>query len=141
MSKRTHTYRGPSQRQLRAAELIRHQLAEIFLREAFADPALANLSLTISEVRTSPDLKIATAYCTPLGSVAMGQETDKVIGALNHAAPKIRRLLAAKLDLKFTPEIIFRNDESFLESKRIDELLSSPAVQRDLSRQAEEDDA
>ena len=141
MSKRNYKYRGPSQRQLRAAELIRHQLAEIFLREAFADPALQNLSLTISEVRTSPDLKIATAYCTPLGSAAAGSDTEKVIAALNHAAPKIRKLLAAKLDMKFTPEINFRNDESFLESKRIDELLSSPAVQRDLATRSSDEES
>ncbi|MEO1015457.1 MAG: 30S ribosome-binding factor RbfA [Pseudomonadota bacterium] len=126
--------KGPSQRQLRAGELIRHALVEILQREDLRDPALDGVAVTISEVRASPDLKQATAYCAKLGGdMAGGPDEARVIEALNRSGPKIRHLLGQKVDLKYTPEVRFRKDESFDEAQRIDDLLSRPEVRRDLS--------
>lgn len=125
--------KGPSQRQLRAGELIRHALVEILQREDLREPALQNASITISEVRTSPDLKQATVYCAPLGASIERDAHPEIVAALNRAAPHLRRLLGQKIDLKFTPALIFRSDESFAEARRIDELLASPKVARDLA--------
>lgn len=124
--------KGPSQRQLRAGELVRHALVEIFAREDLRDPALAGVSLTVSEVRMSPDLKQATVFAAPLGSSIDQEKHPEIVKALNHAAPHLRHLLGQKIDLKFTPALIFRSDESFAEARRIDELLASPKVARDL---------
>ena len=128
MPKRFSNSKGPSQRQLRAGELIRHALVEILQREDLRDPALAGVSVTISEVRPSPDLKQATVFCTPLG----GGGLDQVVEGLNRTAPYLRKLLGKKIEMKFTPALVFRGDDSFSEAKRIDELLSSPDVARDL---------
>ncbi len=139
MPKRFAKTAGPSQRQLRAGELIRHALAEIFQREDLREPALAGVSITVSEVRASPDLKNATVFCAPLGASMQGDASagvkaasEGVIGALNRIAPHLRHLLGRRIDLKFTPALSFREDESFSEARRIDALLSSPAVRRDL---------
>ncbi len=136
MSKRFPKSAGPSQRQLRAGELIRHALVEIFQREDLREPALAGVSITVSEVRASPDLKNATVFCAPLGAsirAEAGNDQEGVIGALNRLAPHLRHLLGQRIDLKFTPALSFREDESFSEAKRIDALLESPAVKRDLA--------
>lgn len=132
MSKRFPKTKGPSQRQLRAGELIRHALVEIFQREDLRDPSLAGVSITVSEVRPSPDLKNATVFCAPLGVTVAEKTDDGVIAALNKIGPHIRHLLGQKIDLKFTPALSFRRDESFSEATRIDELLASPEVRRDL---------
>ncbi len=132
MTARTSPTKGPSQRQLRAGELVRHALVENFQREDVRDPALAGLSITITEVRMTPDLKQATVYCAPLGASIDTQKHPEIIKALNHAAPHLRHLLGRKIDMKFTPALAFRNDESFAEARRIDELLASPKVARDL---------
>ena len=113
--------RGPSQRQLRAGELIRHALADMLTRGEVHDAALDGASVTISEVKASPDLRNATVYCTALG----GRGTPEVIKALNDAAPKLRGVLGTKIATKFTPELVFRADESFDEAQRIGSLLSS----------------
>lgn len=126
--------KGPSQRQLRAGELIRHALVDIFRREDLRDPALADLQITITEVRMTPDLKQATVFCAPLGASIDAEKHPEIIKALGHAAPHLRHLLGQKIDMKFTPALIFRADESFDEARRIDELLASPAVARDLKR-------
>ncbi len=126
---------GPSQRQLRAGELIRHALVEIFQREDFREPALAGVSLTVSEVRASPDLKHAHVYATPLGRTGDDAETAAVIDALNRIAPAIRRMLGARVDLKYTPALHFRIDESFAEAQKIDALLARPEVKRDLAEE------
>lgn len=126
--------KGPSQRQLRAGELVRHALVEIFRREDLRDPALAGLQITVTEVRMTPDLKQATVFCAPLGA-SIDQETHpEIVKALNHAAPHLRHLLGERIDMKFMPALVFRSDESFAEARRIDELLASPAVARDLKR-------
>lgn len=111
--------RPPSQRQLRVGEEIRHALAGIFLRGDFHDPDLAGIPITVTEVRTGPDLKSATAYVMPLG----GGEEEAVLAALRRAAPYLRGQLAREVSLKFTPSLRFEIDRSFAEAKRIDGLL------------------
>jgi len=120
--------KGPSQRQLRAGELIRHALVEIMQRESLREPDLQGVSITLSEVRVSPDLKQASVYAAPLG----GGRQREVIAALNKVAPFLRGLLGKKIDLKFTPALTFRSDETFAEAEKIDALLSRPDVARDL---------
>lgn len=119
---------------LRAGELVRHTLVEIFRREDLRDPVLSGLSITITEVRMTPDLKQATVFCAPLGASIDREKHPEIVKALNQAAPHLRRLLAEKIDMKFTPALHFRPDESFAEARRIDELLASPEVARDLKR-------
>ncbi len=128
MAKRFSKNKGPSQRQLRAGELIRHALVEIFQREGFREPALQGVSVTVSEVRVSPDLKNASVFAAPLG----GDRQGEVVAALNHAAPHIRSMLGKKIDLKFTPALKFLSDDTFAEAQRIDALLARPDVARDL---------
>jgi len=118
----------PSQRQLRAGELIRHALTDILAREEFNDPALYGKSITITEVRISPDLKNATAFAAPLG----GEEMAKVVEALNRAASFLRGRLSREVDLRYTPILRFIPDDSYDEARRIDELLASERVRRDL---------
>lgn len=127
--------KGPSQRQLRAGELIRHALVEILQREDLREPALQGASITVSEVRASPDLKQATVYCALLGASIGKDAHPEIVKALNRAAPHLRHLLGQKIDMKFTPALVFRTDESFAEARRIDELLASPKVARDLARE------
>lgn len=122
--------KGPSQRQLRAGELIRHALSEILQREPLRDPALAGVSITVSEVRVTPDLKQASVYAVPLG----GGAEDETVKALNRVAPYLRGLLGKKIELKFTPELKFRCDETFAEAQKIDALLARPDVARDLQK-------
>ncbi len=119
---------GPSQRQLRAGELIRHALAEIFLRGETGDPELERLDPSVVEVQMSPDLKIATAY---VRSLISGKE-QAVLEALNRNRKYIRGLVAPKVEMKFMPEIRFRIDTALDYAGKIEELLRSPAVARDL---------
>ena len=132
MPSRFSSAKGPSQRQLRAGELIRHALVEILQREDLRDPALAGVSITVSEVRPSPDLKQATVYCAALGGALKGDDPAQLIAALNRAAAAIRGHLGRRIDMKFTPALKFKADESFSEAQRIEDLLASPAVKRDL---------
>lgn len=132
MTTRRSSQKGPSQRQLRAGELVRHSLVEVFRREDLRDPALHSLSITVTEVRMTPDLKQATVFVAPLGASIEADKHPEIIKALNHAAPHLRHLLGQKIDMKFTPALVFRADESFAEARRIDELLASPNVARDL---------
>lgn len=122
--------KGPSQRQLRAGELIRHALSEILQREPLRDPELAGVSITVSEVRVTPDLKQASVYAVPLG----GGGEEEIVKALNRVAPYLRGLLGKKIELKFTPELKFRRDETFAEAQKIDALLARPEVARDLQK-------
>jgi ribosome-binding factor A len=121
---------APSQRQLRAGELIRHALADIFLRGESGDPELEHLNPTVVEVQISPDLKIATAYVRTLEA---GKE-QALLAALNRNRRYIRGLVAPKLDMKFTPEIRYRVDTALDYASKIDELLKSPEVARDLEK-------
>ncbi len=120
--------KGPSQRQLRVGELLRHALAEIFVREKIADPDLANLLITVSEVRVSPDLKHATAYVIPTG----GGDAQKLARNLGKHQRFLRGMLARRVDLRYVPDISFRADVSIDEAQRINDLLRSPDVRRDL---------
>jgi ribosome-binding factor A len=119
----------PSQRQLRAGELVRHALMDILMREEFNDPDLHGKSITVTEVRVSPDLKHATAFAAPLG----GQDMAKTVEALNRAAGFLRGRLAREVELRYTPQVRFVADDSYDEARRIDQLLASPRVRRDLS--------
>jgi ribosome-binding factor A len=119
---------APSQRQLKVGELIRHVLAEIFARCEIVDEVLSQYTLTVPEVRMAPDLKLATAYVMPLG----GAGADDVIAHLDKHRRFLRGEVAKRVSLKFMPELRFKIDTSFESSRRIDELLASPKVARDL---------
>jgi ribosome-binding factor A len=120
--------RAPSQRQLKVGETIRHALAEIFARGEIVDEVLNQFSLTVSEVRMTPDLKLATVFVLPLG----GEGAEDAVKHLDQHKRFLRGELAIRVSLKFMPEIRFKIDTSFASSKRIDELLASPKVARDL---------
>lgn len=120
-------HHGPSQRQLRVGEEIRHALSEILQRGDFRDPALQDVNVTVTEVRISPDLKNATAFVVPLGG-----GDPAVIAALNHAGPFFRSQIARSVRLQFAPRISFQADTSFDYADRIDRLLHQPEVARDL---------
>jgi ribosome-binding factor A len=114
-----HVTKAPSQRQLRAGELIRHELAQMFQREEVHDSSLSGRNVTVTEVQASPDLRHANVYVTTLGGI----DVEGAVTALQAIAPKIRRVLAPKLHLKFIPELRFVKDESFDHADRISELL------------------
>ncbi len=118
----------PSQRQLKAGELIRRALAEILARENLRDPDLKGVSVTISEVRASPDLRHALVYAIPLG----GGDTDKVIAALQRCASFLRGRLGKEMEMKSTPRLKFVADRSFDTAEDMTKLLGQPKVQQDL---------
>jgi ribosome-binding factor A len=119
---------GPSQRQLRAGELVRHALVEILREEDLHDEALEGASITVTEVRMSPDLKHATCFIEPLG----GGHATEVVKAMNRHAKFLRGRLGHQIELKFTPELRFVHDESFDAAARMDALFNRPEVRRDL---------
>ena len=123
---------APSQRQLRVGEVIRRTLAEALQRGEVGDPELEGVSITVSEVRVSPDLRHATAYVMPLG----GENAEGVATALNRNRVQLRRVVTSGMDLKFSPELAFAVDATFEQAERTRRLLESEAVRRDL----EEDD-
>ncbi len=120
--------KAPSQRQLKVGETIRHALAEIFARDEIDDEILQRHSLTVSEVRMSADLRLATVYVLPLG----GSEAEEAVAHLEQHKRYLRGLLAKRVSLKFMPELRFKVDTSFETSARIDALLARPEVARDL---------
>lgn len=119
---------GPSQRQLRAGELVRHALVEILRLEDFADPALAGVSVTISEVKVSPDLKHAICFVEPLG----GTNAPGVVAGLNRASRLLRGKLGHAIDMKFTPDLKFVHDDTFDAAASMNRLLDDPRVRRDI---------
>jgi ribosome-binding factor A len=121
----------PTQRMLRAGELIRHALAEVFMRGETGDPELEKIKCSVVEVQMSSDLKMATAFVRPL---IMGQE-QKLLYACTRNQRYIRGLIAPKVAMKFMPELRFRTDTALEYASKIDELLSSPAVARDLKKE------
>lgn len=121
---------APSQRQLRAGELIRHALADILMRGETGDPELERLKGSVHEVQVSPDLKIATAY---VSSLLAGQDVA-LLAALNRNRKYIRGLLAPRIEMKFMPELRFRTDTALDYASKIDELLHRPEVARDLKK-------
>jgi ribosome-binding factor A len=118
----------PGQRQLRVGEVIRRALAEILARGEVHEPELAHVSVTVSEVRVSPDLRHATAFVLPLGGV----NTAEVVRVLSRNRVEIRRLVTDRIDLKFSPELSFQADTRFDQMDRTRDLLRSPSVRRDL---------
>ena len=129
---RVHQQQGgePSQRMLRVAELIRHTMAELLLRSAIGDPVLERSAITILEVRMSPDLKLATIFVMPLG----GAKVADVLAALDRHKKVLRGEIAHRIDLRFAPDIRFKADPSFDYGAKIDALLESPEVKRDLDK-------
>lgn len=127
---------GPSQRQLRVGEVLRHALSGILSRGEVRDPELEGVSVTVTQVKPSPDMRHAVVYCEPLG----GLNADRVIGALNRHKGFLRGLLGHSIRLKFTPELRFVEDRSFAEAEKIETLLKSARVQRDLKSADEGDD-
>ncbi len=128
--------KAPSHRQLRVGEELRHALSRILARGELRDPTLADLNLTVTEVRVSPDLKNATAFVVPLG----GGGLEAAVGALNRAGGFFRSRLAQEVALRHAPRIAFAPDRSFDEACRIDEILQRPRVRRDLASRAESDE-
>lgn len=121
--------KGPTQRQLRAGELVRHALVEIFREEDINNPALANVSVTVTEVRVSPDLRHAIVFVEPLG----GDHYEAVVEALNKHTKFVRGKLGKMIDMRFTPDLKFLHDESFNEAARMNKLFDDPRVRRDLT--------
>lgn len=124
---------GPTQRQLRAGELVRHALVEILREEDFPEEALQGVSVTVTEVRVSPDLRHAIVFAEPLG----GGHAGEVIQALNRHARFLRGRLGHAIAMKFTPDLKFVHDESFDEAERISRLFDDPRVQADLAKDDE----
>jgi ribosome-binding factor A len=120
--------RVPSQRQLRVGELLRHTLSEILARGELRDPNLIGVSVTVTQVKPSGDMRHATVYVEPLG----GKNARTVVEALNRQRGLIRGLMGKEISLKFTPELRFLEDTSFAEAEKIETLLKSSRVQRDL---------
>jgi len=119
---------GPSQRQLRVGELIRRTLSDVLIRGEVHDPELNAMSITVSEVRATPDLKIATAYVLPLG----GGDHAACIAALKRNKPELRRAVSKEMTLKYAPDLRFVIDQSFDRMDETRALLNSDAVARDL---------
>jgi len=136
MSRRANKSRSgnaPSQRQLRVGEEIRHILADILSRGEFRDPGLLDRTVTVTEVRISPDLHNATVFVVPLG----GEDADTLLPALKRVASYLRSNLANRMQLRTVPQLSFELDNSFDYAQRIDQLLHSPAVERDLDDETE----
>lgn len=135
MSKTTQRRQPAGQRQLRVGEEIRHTLSTIFLRQEHHEPELAGVSITVSEVRISPDLKNATVFFMPLG----GHAREQVLETLKRISPALRNMVGANMKLRYTPRLNFQLDNSFDEAGRINTLLNNPKVRQDLSQS--DDDA
>jgi ribosome-binding factor A len=127
---------APSQRMLRAGELIRHALAQVFLRGETGDPELDKIVASVVEVQMSPDLKIATAYVRPL---IMGQE-KKLLYACTRNQKYMRGLIAPKVEMKYMPQLRFRTDTALSYASKVDALLKTPEVARDLKGDTEGED-
>jgi ribosome-binding factor A len=125
---------GGSPRQLRVGELIRHELADMLSRGDIHDPVIEAHLITVPEVRMSADLRLATVYIMPLG----GRDEEAVLGALERNKRYVRGEISRRVNLKFAPEIRFRIDERFDEAERIEKLLRTPEVQRDLGGEKDE---
>lgn len=127
-NRRFPTASGPSQRQLRVGELLRRTLADVLTRGDVHDPDLNRIPITVSEVRASPDLKIATAYVMPLG----GRDQDTVLAALRRNQAELRHLVTREMTLKYAPDLRFKLDETFDRMDETRRLLNDKNVQRDL---------
>jgi ribosome-binding factor A len=133
MAKRHHHHGEPTQRQLRVGEELRHALAALLSRGELRDPALQDATVTVTEVRVSPDLKNATAFVMPLA----GRHTPEVLEGLRRSAGFLRSQLGREVPLRYTPSLAFALDTSFDHASRINELLHRPEVERDLGEHQE----
>jgi ribosome-binding factor A len=124
---------GGSQRQLRVGELVRHALADMLTRGDVHDPVIERHMITIPEVRVTADLRLATIYVMPMG----GRDAEQVVAAFERHKKYLRAEIAHRINLKFAPDIRFRIDDRFAEAERIDKLLRSPDVKRDLEHDEE----
>jgi ribosome-binding factor A len=125
-----------SQRQLRVGELVRHAMAELLTRGAVHDPVIEGHLITVPEVQMTADLRLATIYVMPLG----GRDTDAVLAAFERNKKYLRGEIARHVNLKFAPDIRFRIDERFAEAERIEKILRTPEVQRDLDKKTTDED-
>jgi ribosome-binding factor A len=125
---------GPSQRQLRVGEALRHALAQVLTRNEIRDPDLDGVSVTVTQVKPSPDMRYATVYCEPLG----GQNAKEIVAALNRHKGFLRGEMGHLITMKFTPELRFVEDESFAEAQKIENILKSERVSRDLAASGED---
>ena len=134
--------KGPSQRQLRAGELIRHALVEVMRNQELQDPIMAGVSVTVTEVRMSPDLRNASVFVEPLGgSRAEGHaKAEEIVKALNRHAKFLRGRLGHGIDMKFTPALKFLHDVSFDEAERMARLFDHPRIREDLGKPDAGDD-
>jgi len=132
---RRDNFQGPSQRELRVGEALRHALAEVLTRNEIRDPELEGVSVTITQVKPSPDMRYATVYCEPLG----GRNAKEIVAALNRHKGFLRGEMCHRITMKFTPELRFVEDESFAEAQKIETILKSPEVQRDLTASHDEE--
>ena len=138
---RGHAPQGPSQRQLRAGELIRHALVEVLREQELQDEAMAGVSVTVTEVRMSPDLRHAHVFVEPLGGNKMSDaQVGEVVKALNRHAKFLRGRLGHGIDMKFTPELKFQHDVSFDEAERMARLFDDPKVREDLAKRSGSED-
>lgn len=128
--KKTASAKAPTQRMLRIGELIRHRIAELLVRGDIHDDVIASHSITIPEVRISHDMRLATIYVMPLG----GDDMKPVIDALERNKKYIRAQVAQTLNLRYAPDLRFREDQTFEEATRIDRLLDSPHVRQDIEK-------
>ncbi|HEX4177176.1 MAG TPA: 30S ribosome-binding factor RbfA [Rhizomicrobium sp.] len=129
VTRRDGAQQGPSQRQLRVGEMLRHALAEILRENDIRDPELDGVSVTITQVKPSPDMRYATVYCEPLG----GENAKEIVAALNRHKGFLRGEMGHRIAMKFTPDLRFVEDQSFAEAEKIETILKSPEVQRDLT--------
>ena len=127
---------GPSQRQLRVGEALRHALAQVLREHEIHDPELEGVSVTITQVKPSPDMRYATVYCEPLG----GKNAKEIVTALNRHKGFLRGEMGHLITMKFTPELRFVEDESFAEAEKIETILKSERVSRDLAADGESED-
>ena len=127
---------GPSQRQLRVGEMLRHALSEVLARADVRDPDLEGVSVTVTQVKPSGDMRHATVFVEPLG----GKNAPQVIAALNRCARYLRGEMGHMITLKFTPDLRFVEDNSFAEAQKIEDILRSSRVQADLNRDENEED-
>jgi ribosome-binding factor A len=128
--------KGPSQRQLRVGEMLRHALSEILRETEIRDPDLIGVSVTVTQVKPSPDMRHATVFVEPLG----GKNAQSIVSALNRNKAFLRGEMGHRIELKFTPDLRFVEDTSFAEAERIERILLSEKVARDLKTQDEDGD-
>jgi len=127
---------GPTQRQLRVGEMLRHALSEVLRENEIRDTDLEGVSVTITQVKPSPDMRYATVFCEPLG----GENAKVIIAALNRHKGFLRGEMGHRISTKFTPDLRFVEDESFAEAQKIETILKSPLVQRDLTATHDEEE-